>query len=188
MKLGKKFLAIGLSVLMVTVFAACSNNKPETPTQSFNNAITALKTLDTKGVKKYFGDSMAQQITQFTAQYKQVGGDEAAAKQLVQKILSKLNMEVTKETIDNNTATLDLSVTFIDFTPLLTNYMQQITAYQSANASATQAQIITKSIEIFNSLLDQAQPKDPVTTQVKMTKSGNIWQITDTSFMDNVMQ
>ena len=107
----KKLLCIILAIVMMVSFTACGK---ETPEKATNNALKAVKSLNIKGMEKYFGE--------IPVDVDELDFGEITADQLkvVKKFLSKMSWEILGSVEDENTATVTVRLTTVNLVPIAT--------------------------------------------------------------------
>ncbi len=104
----KKFLCIILAIVMMVSFTACGK---ETPEKAADNALKAVKSLNIKGMEKYFGEVSVDDMDL----------DEISTEEIkiVKKFLSKMSWEILGSVEDENVATVTVRLTTVDLAPIV---------------------------------------------------------------------
>lgn len=104
----KKFLCILLAIVMMVSFTACGK---ETPEKAADNALKAVKSLNIKGMEKYFGE----------VEVDDMDFDDLSVEELkvVKKFLNKMSWEILGSVEDGNTATVTVRLTTVDLVPII---------------------------------------------------------------------
>ncbi len=104
----KKILCVILAVVMMVSFTACGKESAE---KAADNALKAVKTLNIKGMEKYFGEVSVDDMDL----------DDISAEELkiAKKFFSKMSWEILGSVEDEYVATVTVRLTTVDLAPIV---------------------------------------------------------------------
>ena len=189
-----KLIGICLALLMMTAFAACSNQvsitDDMTPTQTAQAFLDSFKAQDWDTIDQIY----AGKGSDFAAAYGTSEDSDAATDALQDVYLSKLydfDYEVTGETIaeDEKTATVDVTVTTYNMVEVFNNFYQEymdqaLEKYSGNSAEMKEEDLEEMAVSILEEQMENAEKDYVSNTTMSMTKTDGKW-IIDESMKDD---
>ena len=166
----KKLLCIILAIVMMISFTACGK---ETPEKAADNALKAVKTLNIKGMEKYFGEVDVDDMDL----------DDFSAKEmkLVKKLLSKMSWEIIDSVEEETKATVTVDITSVDLAPIVKEIAGELMgdAFSSLFGDKTsEEEMEEKALKIFEEKLSEKDIKmTTATVELDMTLTETGWKI-----------
>ncbi len=175
----KKFLCIILAIVMMVSFTACGKESPE---KAADNALKAVKSLNIKGMEKYFGEVDVDDMDL----------DEISAEEMkvTKKFLSKMSWEILGSVEDETTATVTVRLTTVDLAPIVKEIAGELMgdAFSSLFGDGmSEEEMEQKALKIFEEKLaekDIQMTTNDVELDMILTEKGWKIELEDSIFGD----
>ena len=166
----KKILCVILAVVMMVSFTACGKESPE---KAADNALKAVKTLNIKGMEKYFGEVSVEDMDL----------DDISAEELkiAKKFFSKISWEILGSVEDESTATVTVEITAVDPSPIFTEVVADMLGDSLSSllgSDKDEEAIKKKALETIDKMIsakDVQMKTDTIELDMTLTEKG--WKI-----------
>ena len=198
MKIYRKYCAFLLIALLLIGLTGCGGG--QTPTDVTKQFLDAIKSKDSKKIEKVYAgkelEIVNNGLTDLTGEKAEesteTSFDEENSKLFEEKLLS-FDYEMSNEKIEDNKATVDVSITTYKigdaFTNILSNYIQE--AFALAFSGALKEEINKVMNSCFKDEFEKLEKKEfQKTATVSLTKGDDGWTVDeiedDSEFMDAI--
>ncbi len=166
----KKFLCIILAIAMMVSFTACGK---ETPEKAADNALKAVKSLNIKGMEKYFGEVEVDDMD-----FDDISAEEI---KVVKKYLSKMSWKILGSVEDEYAATVTVRLTTVDLAPIVKEIAGELLgdAFSSLFGDGmSEEEMEKKALKMFEEMLSEKDVQlttDDIELDMTLTDKG--WKI-----------
>ncbi len=172
----KKILSLVCVFIMAVTLVSCGIESPE---RAVENALNAIKNLDTETMEKYFGEEEL-----FEGDGEDATDDILEAEEVEKLLVEKLSFKILSSEKDGDNATVKVEITNIDMQSVFARYMEELFSMAMEEVfleleSDDYEEIEEEEVlQIFMDILSDEENKMTTSkVELKLSKTGGSWEI-----------